>query len=252
MESRRGSIILLISTLFFSVCTSSCDPEKKESISVESNSLQLIIENDLKLLGINSKTILEEMPSRTLVKIEVLNKDVFLDRYTNELIVNFLIFKNKDEFAKLKKPTVELRFNEFDDFYSLEVDKNLDSINLFFASKNFFNDVKYSLKNFNYEEIVVFESLINLIASESSIDAEPLNYWETMRYLSSCAENMSQEKIEYVHLFITMIQLIKHTNTNLSDSEYLKFTPLLNKYGIDVQVLDMTSNTKTYLVSCFQ
>lgn len=251
----------IFSILFLLGCFAEQTEEGKINFDSEMGSgssikdeLTIDISNDLSSWNLNNGVHINSNTDTINIEISYLDKDSFyLDVFTNELIVKTILYKYRKDLENYKMVNVYINFEGYPDLATFNIDESKKVlINEFFVEKKYYENVIYSLENFNYEDIATFNSIIKFIVNEVNRYNFSGNYWELLKeYTGYYSPNNGCSTIE-AELFVTMVQMIKHVGYNnlLPKDIYEKFTLLLESQSLEIKVLDMNADdTQKYIES---
>lgn len=219
--------------------------------------------------GVNENVTIEEELSKTLIswnlkadisiteldrvmQIEIYYKKkdnnstkqdtYYYDVFSNELIVKTIIQKFKSKFKDYKQINFKIEFEGAPDIANFYIDYSKRKIiHNYFQNELFYNNVIYSLKNFNYDDITLINSAIKKITNGSKMfDFETYNYWELLEIYSNFNAKPTKKSLKKVELFIITIGAFnknfkKYANPNIDK----KLNTLLTLSNIEIQVLNM-------------
>jgi len=221
-----------------------CTTLTEKSTAIEQN-ITTEIRNDLQSWNLSTEVLVKTFKDTLAIDILFLNgKDsFFLDQYSNELIVKTFIHKHQERFKKYKMINLSLEFESYPDILTIRLNKQKKkTINSFFVKNNYYyNNVIYSLENFNYKNITMFNSIIKFIINESKNPTFKGNYWELLYSLSPSNGLVNESETNNRLLFVIMIQMVKNVYSDLFPKETASdLVKLIKRNNIDESVLDMT------------
>ena len=241
MKIKGKNIIFCL--LLFVNCTAEVKKSAETSISLERR-ITAEIRNDLQDWNLTTGVAVKSFEDALAIDIIYLNsKDsFFLDKYSNELIVKTLIHKHYEKFKKYNLINLSLEFEDYPEILTFYLDKQkMKAINVFFVD-NYYANVVYSLKSFNYENVITFNSVIKFITNNARELTFEGNYWELLQSVSFSKRQESEtERINNTILFVLMIQMVDNVYSNLfPEGTTLELTELIEQNNINKAVLDMS------------
>ncbi len=171
------------------------------------------------------------------------NAPYYYDDFSNDLIVKTLIYKNLELCRNFSKFKFEILYEGSQKVnQAILGDSEIETIKSFFATNSFYQNVVYSLENFDYNDVTFFNSAIKFIVSETNERFNfKGNYWELLESFTNYCEERNEELIDEAVLFALMCNLVKNVDygpeePQNADSILLK---VLKDCGISESIYEM-------------
>lgn len=172
---------------------------------------------------------------------------IYLDEYSNELVVRTLVHKYQDELSAWKVVNMTLEFDGFSDSGTFMLDyQKRGVISDYFSNKQFFNDVIFTLSEFSTKEITDLDITLE---SFYQVNPEPpkKNYWELFKGFQEFCTTHSKDNFVDALVYIFLVQHTKYGDSQnvYNESFHERFYPFLDKYGIDRSIIDIELMSET-------
>lgn len=166
----------------------------------------------------------------------------YYDQYTNELIIQALSYLHMPWFNKFAIVYFQIRFENAPDIAKFYYNKqSLDVINHFFENQIFFDNIIKSLNEFNYDNIIFFDSnckyLLRALEKPNLVD----NYWELLRRFSMFCADQNRESLEEAEVFLFLSSMIKQVDLGETEPDNAErvFIEIIKGCDIDETILDL-------------
>jgi len=164
----------------------------------------------------------------------------YLDRYSNELIINTLVQLNQKLFDEYNVLYFYVGFEGVNDIGKFYIDREkLKQVNSFFNNPLVLENIIYNLEHFTYADIIVFDSMIKNLTSEITEINYEKNYWELVRDFSLfCSEN-EKGYTEAALVLILMDGYLFYYDFDTEPKEAdVGLLFMINKCGLEKELID--------------
>ena len=164
----------------------------------------------------------------------------YLDSISNTLISKLIVYENRHEIDsyplfKLRKTFLEP--NEV--FESIITSREIKEVVNEFSDTIFYNNVLFTLSNFNYEESTFFRSTINGIVQDVPEFKNKISFWNLLQKYSEFCTNPSDLTKKEAKLFIMFAVLLEPFYKDyLKESTPKKMKSLVTRQGFDLDVFE--------------
>jgi len=171
------------------------------------------------------------------------NAPYYYDTFSNDLIVKTLIYKNLEFCRNFSKIKLDILFEGSQKVnQALIGDSEIETIRSFFATNSFYQNVVFSFENFDYNDVIFFNSAIKLIVSETNERFNfKGNYWELLESFNAYCAEKKDDRIDEAVLFALMCNLVKNVDYGPEEPENADriLLTILEECGISKSIYNM-------------
>lgn len=171
------------------------------------------------------------------------NAPYYYDDFSNDLIVKTMVYKNLDLCNKFSKIKLDFLFEGSQRVNQAVLGSTkVGIIKSYFVNSIFYQNVVHSFENFDYNDVVFFNSAIKFIVRETDAKFDfKGNYWELLESFSNYCLRKDEQIADDAVLFVLMCNLIKNVDYGEEEPEDADriLLSVLEKCGISESVYKM-------------